>query len=395
MNSRLHVLDAFRGICAICVIIHHGAEEALPLAYSAVDFFFLLSGFVLGRRHGAELAAGVGRLHFATRRIVRLYPLYVAGSLMGVIPLLFMAITGMENWGLKPFLLSVLLFPLFLPTPTAVWLGIFPLNPPAWSLFFELFANGLLLFVGWRLRISLLIVAASAPLLLLAMYNWEEAGGFNIHNFAGGFPRVLFSFFLGVILWRVHMHFQNIRFGYWPLLLMPLTVLLYSTTFGHEQIFFAALVFVIQPSILFVAAGCATPELLLPAFKWLGNISYGLYVLHAPIQMYTEFVVRTAMDVPLFGPSATSLTVLLTLAITFPLAHLLTYRLDMPIQKRAAGRLARMFGAGGGASRADGARADGAKDKERAARPSGHAAPGTAVQSADLVQQPARMEPWE
>ena len=129
--------------------------------------------------------------------------------------------------------------------------------------------------------------------------------------------------------------------GYWPLVLLPLPFLLYSTTLNHEHLYLTALIFVIQPAMLMIVARCASPEALTPAFQWLGAISYGLYALHLPIQIVTEFVARSAMGVPLFNVPAPPISLVATLAIVFPLAHYLTYRLDMPVQKWAARRLAR------------------------------------------------------
>ena len=207
MNSRFHVLDAMRGVCAISVIFFHSNKDLLPVAHAAVDFFFLLSGFVLAKRHGAELTAGVGRRQFAIRRLTRLYPLYFIGSLMGVIPLYFLTAMGAVGFGFKGYLLSLLFFPFFIPLPTTSWLGTFPLNPPAWSLFSELIANGAFLALGWRVRRLLVILIVSAPLLLLAIsrFNGEQffADPFAYNGFFGSFPRAFFSFFLGVLLWRV------------------------------------------------------------------------------------------------------------------------------------------------------------------------------------------------
>jgi hypothetical protein len=85
---------------------------------------------------------------------------------------------GIGGWDGRWFALSVILSPFMLPTPTPSWLGIFPLNGPAWSLFFELIANLVFAWCGWRWRPLLVILSVTAPLLLWSMATWEGAGGF-------------------------------------------------------------------------------------------------------------------------------------------------------------------------------------------------------------------------
>jgi peptidoglycan/LPS O-acetylase OafA/YrhL len=124
-----------RGVAAVCVLIFH-IRNFSPFAkgYHAVDFFFLLSGYVIGLAYQDKLVSN--RLSFGTFLIVRakrLYPMLLAGMLL-----------GLGAWGsgvleieVKPAWIPLQL--LALPILTASIL--YPLNDPVWSVFFESLVN--------------------------------------------------------------------------------------------------------------------------------------------------------------------------------------------------------------------------------------------------------------
>lgn len=141
-GGRFHTLDAMRGVAALAVVLVHVAAYSgvnlAPGGNLAVDFFFALSGFVIARAYSARLRSGLSWLRFAEIRLVRLYPLVLLGCGFGLVKMLFQIGMGHEtapSWG--QFAWILILNPLLLPAP-GVYL--FPLNNPAWSLFFELFA---------------------------------------------------------------------------------------------------------------------------------------------------------------------------------------------------------------------------------------------------------------
>ncbi|TIW52974.1 MAG: acyltransferase, partial [Mesorhizobium sp.] len=83
-------LDALRGVAAISVMLYHFSPfiadgKVLPSSYLAVDLFFLLSGFVIAHAYDRKIESGMG---FGTFRLIRLYPLYLAGTLLGAFYLL-------------------------------------------------------------------------------------------------------------------------------------------------------------------------------------------------------------------------------------------------------------------------------------------------------------------
>ncbi len=86
------VLDGLRGVAALCVVIFHFSEMVIwnysklwiGHGFLAVDFFFCLSGFVLGYAYDDRVAT-MGLGHFFRMRLIRLQPMVVFGAVLGVI----------------------------------------------------------------------------------------------------------------------------------------------------------------------------------------------------------------------------------------------------------------------------------------------------------------------
>ena len=87
MKPRRLVLDGMRGVAALAVVALHLKDSlgisAPPASYLAVDLFFMLSGFVLAQAYGARLAGPLSPWGFIRLRLIRLYPLYLAGLVVG------------------------------------------------------------------------------------------------------------------------------------------------------------------------------------------------------------------------------------------------------------------------------------------------------------------------
>ncbi|HSU19545.1 MAG TPA: acyltransferase family protein, partial [Acidobacteriaceae bacterium] len=137
-THKFETLDALRGIAALAVVEYHAtalSAHAFRHGYLAVDFFFVLSGFVLSYAYGDRLAEGWSTASFMKARFIRLWPLNTLGLLLGLL-------LGVAHHPLDAALLrTILLNLIFLPSrllPHGSW---FPVNPVAWTLFFELFSN--------------------------------------------------------------------------------------------------------------------------------------------------------------------------------------------------------------------------------------------------------------
>jgi peptidoglycan/LPS O-acetylase OafA/YrhL len=143
-----YTLDAMRGVAAICVMFYHfnawlSPKPLLPSSYLAVDLFFLLSGFVIAHAYNGRLGGGMTLLTFVRIRLIRLFPVYLIGTGLGLAYfLLRMRLEPGKPIGLvylgRETLLSVLMLP---QIGKATLPGLYPFDPAAWSLFLEVLAN--------------------------------------------------------------------------------------------------------------------------------------------------------------------------------------------------------------------------------------------------------------
>ena len=183
MNARqhyFHLLDGLRGIAALIVMFRHTGYFwggwTIPQSYLAVDLFFVLSGVVVANAYEARLRAGLAPARFALLRLIRLYPLYLLGSLIGLVPVVA-ALLGLAPSSLaSPLPLVLLAAALLLPLVSDP--NLFPLNTPAWSLFFEMLANLAYAAMLRHLHCALLaaLLLASALGLALALQAAPEQG---------------------------------------------------------------------------------------------------------------------------------------------------------------------------------------------------------------------------
>src|SRR6202790_2270034 len=96
MKPHYPILDGLRGTAAIMVVIYHLFEAYFPVVghhptphgYLAVDFFFLLSGFVVGYAYDDRWGR-MGLRGFLARRLIRLHPMVILGSVIGAIAFYF------------------------------------------------------------------------------------------------------------------------------------------------------------------------------------------------------------------------------------------------------------------------------------------------------------------
>ena len=282
-------LDALRGVAAVLVMLHHAAPallgaELAPAGYLAVDFFFLLSGFVIAGAFEPRFAEGLDAATFLKLRVARLYPVMAAGILLGAADALFdgtpPALTGLR-------LAAQLLFVPFAEAGP----GLFALDGVQWSLFFELAANLLHAALLARLPIrSLAAVAAVAfaGLAVAAVAHGTIAVGDVASDFWGGVPRVLFSYTLGIALRRRFDRDPGpaVGIGIAPVCGLFVAVVLAAGPVARVapaplvQLAIVALVF---PSILLLAARARLPERAAALAGLAGRLSFPLYAIHCPL----------------------------------------------------------------------------------------------------------------
>ena len=299
-------LDGLRGLAAVAVFTRHVPSQSwawwLPGSYLAVDLFFMISGFVLAHAYGERLNRDLSIGRFLLARFIRLWPMYILGTLA----VLMVDIAGTAAgqpiaWqGLVP---SALFGLFMLPTPGSLS-GVaspFPLNGPAWSLFWELVISIVFAVLGPRMRPAWLavVVAVGAGLLIATAVAFGSLdSGFNWHNFLGGGGRVVFTFFAGVTIYR----FQRAR----PVPGVPAWVWAFAlgTVFaGHvapagRAIYDLVMVFVVFPTIIYAGA-CREPQ---GWMRWLalalGKISYPLYVTQSALIAAASLISARVFGLP-------------------------------------------------------------------------------------------------
>ncbi len=244
---------------------------------------------MLANSYERKLRADLSVLHFFWIRLVRLYPLYIAGITIGCAAGWLAGVDAIHT------LLYICPALLFLPSPVP-GAGPYPLDGPTWSLFFELVAN----YVYARLlrlltaRVIIFVLLGCALALAVAIYLSADRTidvGWSKRSFIGGFPRVGFSFFAGVIMGRYYMAKRSaisLNSWYGPYvpwaLLVAIGLILTATPSSRLQPFFDfAAVTLMFPAVVFTGLWFQPGEIGQRFFKFLGTVSYAIYVLHLPL----------------------------------------------------------------------------------------------------------------
>ncbi len=306
-----HILNGLRGVAAIMVFFFHVFEafatspfdQKFNHGYLAVDFFFVLSGFVIGYAYD-DRWKGMIKKEFFRRRLIRLQPMVIMGAFLGLITFL---IQGGEMWDgtkvqipfvLLAFVLSVFLIPA-LPGSGAEVRGngeMFPLNGPSWSLFFEYIGNILYALFLRRLSIKALKVVVTLSGIGLATFaigNFSGYGNLGVgwsladNNFIGGFLRLLYAFSAGLLMSRIFKP-KRIR-GAFLICSSIIVVLLSIPYIGNADslwmngLYDAICTIVIFPMLVYIgASGTIKSKISTRVCKFLGDISYPLYMVHYP-----------------------------------------------------------------------------------------------------------------
>lgn len=191
-GDHLLALDGMRGIAALLVMLHHSywvlGFNPAPSAHLAVDFFFVLSGFVLALATERWTLRGDNTISMLARRVERLWPIYLIGLCLGVLSAfstqqlgLGGAIKAIVKAGLNAF---------FIPILSKDGGKLFPFDVPTWSLFFEIVANAFfIVLVRKRMQALAFAVAFSSAMLLACLVRdlGSADGGYDLDTIWVGF----------------------------------------------------------------------------------------------------------------------------------------------------------------------------------------------------------------
>ncbi|TRZ41283.1 acyltransferase [Robertkochia solimangrovi] len=355
-KPHFQILDALRGLAAITVVIFHileahaknHNEQIVNHGYLAVDFFFVLSGFVIGYAYDDRWGK-MSYKDFFKRRLIRLHPMVVIAMIIGAIfyytqaSVVFPGISEVPVWQL---LLTMFVGFTLLPIPPSLdirgWGEMHPLNGPAWTLFFEYLANILYALILRKLSnkiLAVLLFVAGAALIHVAVFGprGDLIGGWSLapEQFLIGLTRLSYPFLAGLLVFRL-IKPGKMKQGYLISSMLLLAILAFPRIGGEENlwqngIYDSLSVILLFPLIVYIgASGSIKSERSVKFAKVLGGLSYPLYITHYPlIYWYFGYVYDNKLTLADAWP--VGLGVLIA-AITIGWLCLKLY--DEPIRKR-------------------------------------------------------------
>ena len=369
-KPRYEILDGLRGVAVMLVVAYHlfetyyhgGPDQPINHGYLAVDFFFVLSGFVIGYAYDDRWDR-MSTWAFFKRRLIRLHPMVIFGTLFGALLFYFGSCGEFPLINQTPWWMVLLvMFWCFtmIPLPNTMdirgWAETNPLNGPAWSLQWEYIANILYALVFRRLsKVALgICVAVFAVLTVILCLNIDVTGFLEARNWASytvvggwsttpdqlqvGLTRLLYPFFCGLLISRMGKLIK-VKAGFWWCSLMIIVLLCMPWmglgTEGDSRwtngFYEAFCILVGFPLIVAMGAGSSVKGGKSEAInKFLGEISYPIYITHYPLIYMQMSWVDSHKDAPL----GTHIFVSVCIFILAILVAYVAYRLyDLPVRE--------------------------------------------------------------
>ena len=338
----MHIMESFAGGDATKMYINHG--------YLAVDFFFLLSGFVIAHAYDDRWNS-MSIKDFFKRRLIRLHPMIIIGMTVGAICFYFSASTivfpplaGTPVWKLiVVMLIGYTLIPVPLSLDIRGWGEMHPLDGPAWTLFFEYIANimyALVLRRTSKVVLTILTLIAAAALIQYAVGSarGDLIGGWSVTpgQLRIGFTRLCYPFLAGMLLARVtRPGYMGNTFVWCSLLLiiilaMPRVGGSNAENFWMNGLYEALSIIIIFPVIVYLGtSGTIKNKRLESICRFFGDISYPVYIIHYPfIYIFTAWVVDNHKTIAEAWPVG-----LLLLVGSIILAYVFLKTYDIPVRK--------------------------------------------------------------
>ena len=372
-KPRYEILDGLRGVASVIVVIFHifesysagPAYQFINHGYLAVDFFFVLSGFVIGYAYDDRWGK-MGTWGFFKRRLVRLHPMVVFGTVVGICFYylgqcgLFPLIGNIPAWKvILAFVMGCLMIPCGPRMDIRGWGEFNTFNGPNWSLTWEYLGNILYAFIFRRLpNIILGILVAAAGFLTLDLclnmnvfglltearnsQMYTPIGGWSLtsEQVYIGLTRLFYPFLAGLLLSRIGKRIR-IQGGFWWCSVILAVVLSIPCVGGEGSIlngiYNAFCIIVIFPLIVMIGAGSVINGAKGNRIcDFLGQISYPLYITHYPLMYVQMCWVYSHPDAPLFAHLTMNIGVVV-LSVFIAWAALKLY--DIPLRAWLKDRL--------------------------------------------------------
>jgi len=310
---RFTSLDSWRGLCALAVVMYHagghgliGGSALIRGSFLFVDFFFVLSGFVMSEAYANRMTSLSSLRIFLVRRFGRIWPLHAAmmlaffGLELAKLVLVWVAHVQFTNppftatMRLDAILPNILLIHAMGTLPGLTW------NGPSWSIAAEFWTYVVfgLVVLGLRPRLKLVaaVMAGLAAVVLVRMSTHLMDVTYDL-----GFVRCLYGFFIGVALHRLRADWSapRIRFGTYSEICGAALALVF-VALAHDS-YLSLLSPLIFSGVIFVFAesnGAVAKILHTKPCLNLGKWSYSIYMTHLFIfdlaSMAEKLVVKLA-----------------------------------------------------------------------------------------------------
>lgn len=362
-DSKRHypILDGLRGVAALMVVAFHlfeahaasRFEQIINHGYLAVDFFFVLSGFVIGYAYDDRWRS-MTTLEFVKRRLVRLHPMIVVAMVIGAIMFYFQAGSVFPKIHDTPvwlmfvvMIIGITLIPVGAALDIRGWGEMHPLNGPAWSLFYEYVANILYALFMRKFSRTLLAFCVFVAACVLVHYcvtgtNGDVIGGWSLEpaQMRIGLTRLIYPFFAGLLLSRV-VSVGRFKHAFLVSSVIVIAALAMPRVGGPSDVwknglYDALCIVLVFPLVVYIGASGtvnAGPGGKVCAF--LGAISYPIYIIHYPfVYTYTAWVGQTRAPLAAAWPWAIG-----TFVGCIALAYLCLKFYDIPVRRWLSERL--------------------------------------------------------
>ncbi|WP_442591812.1 acyltransferase family protein [Pedobacter sp. AW31-3R] len=339
-KHHFEILDGLRGIAALAVVVFHFMEwvytdpskNFIGHGFLAVDFFFCLSGFVIGYAYDDRIAK-MGVFNFLISRIIRLHPLVVAGSILGLLAFLLDPFGGHpELYSTGKVILTFFCSLFMIPLPVIADRGfnLFSFNAPAWSLFWEYVANivyGFVLYRVGRVYLLALTILSAVAICFVAYRSGNLLGGWSGPTFWDGSVRISYSFLAGLLIYRSNWIIKTkLGFSSLAVLLFLAFLVPFSTWNWLSEPLIVLFYF---PLLIALGAGASLTPGLKKVCIFSGKISYPLYMTHyAVLWMFGNYYTS-------HKPGIAQLVLIILFAVILLLvaAYLVMVLYDIPLRK--------------------------------------------------------------
>lgn len=362
-DSKKHflILDALRGVAAIVVVLFHVLEvysggdhvkQFINHGYLAVDFFFMLSGYVMAHAYDDRWGKMTIK-DFFKRRLIRLHPMIIFGMTIGALCFYFGEsdyFPNISHTSIWQLLLVMLIGYTLIPLPPSMdirgWGEMHPLNGPSWSLFLEYIANILHALVLRRLPkliLSIFVVIAGGALVHMAItsHSGDIIGGWSVtpEQLRIGFTRLLFPYMAGMLLRRMIKVVEGKKTFLLSSFLL-VVILSFPRVGGYDNLWVNGIydslsVIIVFPLIVYLGAIGEVKGGFAEKFStWLGDISYPIYIIHFPF-VYVYYAWVTKNNIPLSQGIFVGVALLLG---TLLLSYIILKLYDEPLRNWLAKR---------------------------------------------------------